>query len=66
MLLLNTTNVERLFNKVWRKIRARAVHPRLNLHHIRLAGLAAKAIYDLECKVLDCKNKMHDKGFRFL
>jgi hypothetical protein len=48
MLLLNTTNAERLYDFVWRKIRVRSVHPGLNTHRIRLAGLPAKAIYDLE------------------
>ena len=46
--LLNTTNAERLYDQIWRKIRVRSVHPGLNTHRIRLAGLPAKAIYDLE------------------
>ena len=40
--------LERLFRKTWRKIRIRGMHPGLNLHHIRLAWLPAKAIDNLE------------------
>jgi hypothetical protein len=48
MLLLSALNAERVFDKVWRKIRIRCVHPGLDMHLIGLAGLPTKAIHDLK------------------